>query len=282
MLKIVLTWTPHEGQATRPFEALDRLYTNILLAAKNAYEAVESHHGRDFLLLFRAHHMGVTGIHSSLGILSPAANLLSAMLCLEARAEETLISDLRSLVALETDDDGDLGLRLYHKSFSDFLEEPSRAKDLFVPEDRVYTHLASCFMQHIIECPLDFDSLPAEWEELPLPELYRESLQEAVEDLPSFLNGAPAIDDEEVIGFTQNGGWQKINNLLPLLYRPDRWFCKNFDDWIGSLQKFTNCLKARKPEAAAVISAFVEKWKNDIKQCNAERRRQRDKDPGSS
>ncbi|RXW14626.1 hypothetical protein EST38_g11225 [Candolleomyces aberdarensis] len=273
MLKIVLTWTPHEGQATRPFETLDRLYTNILLAAKYAYEAVESHHGRDFLLLLKAHHVGVTGFDNLPFVIAeyPAADLLSAMLCLEARAEETLISDLRSLVALETDDDGDLCLRLYHKSFSDFLQEPSRAKDLFVPEDRVYMHLASCFMQQIIECPLDFDSLPAKWEELPLPELYRRSLQEAVEDLPSFLNGAPATD-EEVVGFTQNGGWQKINNLLPLLYfKQERFY--GGDDWMGALQNLTDRLKARKPEAAAVISAFVEKWKNDGKQSNAKSRR---------
>ncbi|RXW17449.1 hypothetical protein EST38_g8407, partial [Candolleomyces aberdarensis] len=273
MLKIVLTWTPHEGQATRPFEALDRLYTNILLAAKNAYEAVESHHGRNFLLLFKAHHMGVTGFHSFAIIRRPAADLLSALLCLEARAEETIISDLRSLVALKTDDDGNLGLRLYHKSFSDFLREACRAKDLFVPEDQVYTHLASCFMQHIIECPLDFDSLPAKWEELPLPDLYRHSLQEAVKDLPSFLKDAPAIDDEEVVGFTQNGGWQKINNLLPLLCNTSPWIG---DDWIEALQKLTDRLKARKPEAAAVISPFVEKWKNAIKQSQDERRRERE------
>ena len=157
-LKIVLTWTPGEGQATRPFEALDRLYTNVLLAAKKAYEAVDSHHSRDFLLLFRVHHIGVTGFDLGGFGRMPGADVLSAMLCLEARAEETLISDLRSLVALKTDGSGDLRLHLHHKSFSDFLEEPSRAKDLFVPKSRVYTHLAKCFMQHIIECPLDFDS----------------------------------------------------------------------------------------------------------------------------
>ncbi|RXW17460.1 hypothetical protein EST38_g8405 [Candolleomyces aberdarensis] len=114
-------------------------------------------------------------------------------------------------------------------------------------------------MQQIIECPLDFDSLPAKWEELPLPELYRRSLEEAVEDLPSFLS-ADAIDDEEVVGSTQNGGWQQINDLLPLLYRKGAW----------SLQNFTDRLKARKPEDAAVISAFVVKWEQEFKQYKAE------------
>ncbi|RXW11728.1 hypothetical protein EST38_g14127, partial [Candolleomyces aberdarensis] len=56
-LKIILTWTPHEGQVARPFEALDRLYTNILLAAKEAYEAVDTHRGSDFLILLRIYQL---------------------------------------------------------------------------------------------------------------------------------------------------------------------------------------------------------------------------------
>jgi hypothetical protein len=160
-LKIVLTWTPLEGQAARPFEMLDKLYTNILLAAKNAYEAVDSHHGRDFLLLLRAYHIEIAGFRHGQGVrpIGLSADILSALLSLEERAEETLISDLRCLVTLkpENEKENELHLHLYHKSFSDFLEEPSRAKDLFIQESRVYTHLAKCLMQHIIQCPLDFD-----------------------------------------------------------------------------------------------------------------------------
>jgi hypothetical protein len=161
-LKIILTWTPREGQATRPFEMLDRLYTNILLDAKNAYEAVDSHHGRDFLLLFRMYHVEITGfmLHAEIArSVSFVADVLSALLSLEPQGEETLISDLRCLVAFKPGRwQNQLRLHMYHKSFSDFLEEPSRAKDLFVPESRVYTHLAKCLTQHIIKCPLDLDS----------------------------------------------------------------------------------------------------------------------------
>jgi hypothetical protein len=156
-LNVVLTWTPHAGQAAKPFDALDRLYSNVLLAAKDIYEAVDTHHGRDFLLLLRAQCISSTGFISGWNT-DYAADSLSVLLNLEAQAEEALISDLRSLLVLEPDYDGVLHLRLYHKSFSDFLEEPSRAKDLFVPESRVYTHLAKCTMQRIIECPLEFDS----------------------------------------------------------------------------------------------------------------------------
>jgi hypothetical protein len=158
-LNVVLTWTPRAGQAAKPFETLDMLYYNILLAAKNTYEAVDTHHGRNFLLLFRALQMGSTGSgfdlgHTSVGEVQRSADVLSALLCLEAQGEEALILDLRSLVALNARRD----LHLYHKSFSDFLQEPSRAKDLFVPESWVYTHLARCFMQRTIEFPLDINS----------------------------------------------------------------------------------------------------------------------------
>ncbi|KAJ2926657.1 hypothetical protein H1R20_g10429, partial [Candolleomyces eurysporus] len=157
-LKVVLTWTPQKGQVAKPFEVLDILYTNILSAAKHAYEAVDTHHGRDFLLLFRAHHIIITGIKYGSTVLQPPADVFSTLLGLEARAEESLTSDLRSLVAIERDSTGNSRLRMYHKSFSDFMEAESRANDLFVPRSRVYVHLAKCCMQHIIECPLDFDS----------------------------------------------------------------------------------------------------------------------------
>jgi hypothetical protein len=68
----------------------------------------------------------------------------------------------------------------------------------------------------------------------------------AVEDLPVLLNYAPVIDDE-VVGFTQKGGWQKINNLLPLLYGPDTWLFNSFDGWIDALHDFTDRLKVSHP-----------------------------------
>ncbi|KAJ2917298.1 hypothetical protein MD484_g3128, partial [Candolleomyces efflorescens] len=216
-LDIVLTWTPREGQAARPFEALDTLYYRILSAAKEAYEAVDTHQGRNFLLLFRVHHVNISS-YFRIGhqhFIHYPADRLSALLCLEPQSEETLISDLRSLAVHETLGQGpdNVHLRLYHKSFSDFLEEPSRAKDLFVPESQVNMHLAKCMMQYIIECPLG--SLPAKLGEIPL---LRRCLEDAVDNLPHFLaSPTTALDDEEVVGFTQNGGWQKVDKLIPPL-----------------------------------------------------------------
>ncbi|KAJ2915217.1 hypothetical protein MD484_g5212, partial [Candolleomyces efflorescens] len=262
-LDAVLTWTPYEGQAAKPFEALDALYSSILLAAKETYEAVDTHRGRDFLLLFRVYHVNVSGFQLGSGFTSQyPPDRLSALLRLEPQAEETLVSDLRSLVALETDEHDEAPLRLYHKSFSDFLEEPSRAKDLLVPKSRVYMHLAKCMMQYILECPLDFDSLPAKLGELPLSELHRSCLKNAVDDLPRLLaSPTTALDDDEVVGFTQNGGWQKVDKLLPLVILHPPYY---IDFWYPSVHLVSDKLKDRKPETAAIIQGFLAKWEDDL------------------
>ncbi|KAJ2937000.1 hypothetical protein H1R20_g98, partial [Candolleomyces eurysporus] len=242
-LRIVLTWAPHEGQMARPFEALDRLYTNILLGAKNAYEAIDTHRGRDFLLLFSA--LYLTPGRCMLEFI--AADVLSGLLGIEARGEQNLISDLRSLVTLETDSDGDLRLEVYHKSFSDFLEEESRANDLFVPQSRVHTHLARRFMQSIVElCPLHLDSLPDNYQEL--PEFHRRCLLQAVMKLPVGLLEATTVD-YDVVDFTEKRGWHKLDKLLP---------------WVYSIGLRDGADPgARNPEIAAVIAGFVEKWERD-------------------
>ncbi|KAJ2917319.1 hypothetical protein MD484_g3113, partial [Candolleomyces efflorescens] len=272
-LEAVLRWTPHDGQAARPFEALDALYYRILWAAKEAYEAVDTHRGRDFLLLFRVYHVNIiefrlyTGIASLLNPSYPA-DRLSALLCLEPQAEETLVSDLRSLAALEKDERGDLRLRLYHKSFSDFLDEPSRAKDLFVRKSRVYTQVARCLVRYIMECPLDFDSLPAKWKELPLSELQRGCLKAAVKGLPGFLASPTTALDDEVVGFTQNGGWQKVDKLFPLLVYSEPDLFREF--WSSEVHQVFDKLKDRKPETAAVVKGFATKWTDDIKRVVAQ------------
>jgi hypothetical protein len=164
-LKIVLTWTPHEGQCARPFESLDILYTNILSAAKTAYDAVDTHRGRDFALLFRIFQLNAK---SALRVLPSGTSRkipfpipldhLTEILHLETRAEETLVSDLRSLLTFENDNHGYPCLHLYHKSLYDFLDERSRAKDLFVRDSHARRYAANCCLQTIVQCPLELDS----------------------------------------------------------------------------------------------------------------------------
>ncbi|KAJ2921225.1 hypothetical protein H1R20_g15869, partial [Candolleomyces eurysporus] len=110
-LNIVLTWTPHRSQAARPFEALDILYTNILRTAKNAYEAVDTHSERNFLLLFRCY------VANSFWFLE--ANF-TRLLGLETRSLAVLVSDLRSLVTLDKEKWHDDSHRLLFLSFAFF------------------------------------------------------------------------------------------------------------------------------------------------------------------
>ncbi|RXW19234.1 hypothetical protein EST38_g6631 [Candolleomyces aberdarensis] len=155
-LKIVLTWTPVNSQSARPFEQLDLLYSRILFAAKTAYEAVDIHSDRDFLLPFRAYQInatrGFTNIDSTFNY-GFSNEELNGLLCMDHGTDAILVSDLRSLVTINPHDPHGTTMHLYHKSFSDFLDEESRSKELFVSYPRVRTHLAKCFLQNVIRCP---------------------------------------------------------------------------------------------------------------------------------
>ncbi|KAJ2918711.1 hypothetical protein MD484_g1710, partial [Candolleomyces efflorescens] len=273
-LRIVLTWTPHQRQVAKPFKALDRLYANILRTAKDTYEVIDTNHERDFLLLFRAQHLNGAGPSIWMPwIASLPADSLSVLLGLESRAEEILISDLHSLVVLERDKNQDLRLHMYHKSFSDFLDEESRSKDLFIPPSRVHTHLAKCLMQHIIDCPVDLDSIPDTWEQLPLPRAHQRSLRESVKGLPFFLWGINDIENE-IVEFTQKGGWDRIDKLMPLLFRGRiSGLLFKFEDWREHLRQFSANFHARHPELAVVILEFVAKWERDDKEWDIEWKR---------
>jgi hypothetical protein len=76
---------------------------------------------------------------------------LTDLLGLGDESVESLISDLHSLVSIEMPNFA--YLRILHKSFSDFLNTESRAKDLFVPPSRAYSHLAKCCLLDIFRCP---------------------------------------------------------------------------------------------------------------------------------
>jgi hypothetical protein len=55
--------------------------------------------------------------------------------------------------------------------------------------------------------------------------------------------------DDDVVGFTQNGGWQKVDKMLPLLYSFSGWFrgSSSFGSWISRLQKIFDRLKVSHP-----------------------------------
>ncbi|KAJ2932042.1 hypothetical protein H1R20_g5046, partial [Candolleomyces eurysporus] len=150
-LQIVLSWTPDTNQRMKPFTSLDHLYTNILLRAKEEYEASNTD-GHDFLLLFRVHQL-MKRAHWKWMF---SATALSWLLKLEETDHEQLFWDLRSLVAIVpttwvSASVRDCHLRIYHKSLSEFLDDESRAKVLFVPEKRAELHVAQLCLRHIDE-----------------------------------------------------------------------------------------------------------------------------------
>jgi hypothetical protein len=100
--------------------------------------------------------------------------------------------------------------------------------------------------------------VPDYWEELPFPKPTRVALGLAVDYLPALLSkaaaAAPVSDvldlDDEVAHFTQNSRWQKIDNLLPLLYyRTDGFlpWCGRFERWIESLRQYVDNVKVSAP-----------------------------------
>ncbi|RXW15216.1 hypothetical protein EST38_g10637 [Candolleomyces aberdarensis] len=225
-LKTVLNWRPDDGQVTRPFEALDMLYTNIVLNAKEAYEAVDTHSGRDFLLLFKILILVVLDCS--------AHDHFGTILNLERNAWGIFTSDLHSLVYFKEPYPYWTCFTAYHKSLRDFMGQASRARELFVPEARAYTHLAKCCMRYIIESPvLEFRRVPEK--DLSFSEC---CMAYAIRYLADYLARAVAIDDE-IVNFTRK-------------------------DWAGDLSGVTDDLKKREPEAAAIMSKYVEKWKHVV------------------
>ncbi|KAJ2932499.1 hypothetical protein H1R20_g4612, partial [Candolleomyces eurysporus] len=135
-LRAILTWTPEDR--AQPFTALDLLYTNIVSAAKEAYEA--AHPERDFLFLLRGYQLLQDGRWTA----AVPTSVLGELFGLENNAQQWLISDLRSLVTTEVYEfmKPSEYLKFYHKSFTDFLDNAGRSKSLFIPESRAAEFVA--------------------------------------------------------------------------------------------------------------------------------------------
>ncbi|RXW15559.1 hypothetical protein EST38_g10293 [Candolleomyces aberdarensis] len=237
-LKTVLSLMPGEGQVKGPFEALDMLYTNILLSAKEAYEAVNAHSGHDFLLLFRMFHL------QGRGPLYKSNTVPNRLLHLEDDALTRVTFDLRSLVYLEEDESGIVVLKEHHKSLSDFMDDETRAKDLCVPVSRVHAHLAKCLMEHILKYP-NIRPLPDRLEDLSVSQQH---LVTAITEL-HFLYGAVGIEPE-IAEFTSKGYCHIFSN---------DWFLAWYS--IDLLGVVIDKLEKHDPKAALMMSMYVEKWK---------------------
>jgi hypothetical protein len=65
---------------------------------------------------------------------------------------------------------------------------------------------------------------------------------EAIQSLPCLLRHVTTIDGE-VKDFTQNGGWRKMNSLIPLLYDVGTWRLGYFGPWLDWLRELAHSLE---------------------------------------
>ncbi|RXW12251.1 hypothetical protein EST38_g13603, partial [Candolleomyces aberdarensis] len=165
------------------------------------------------------------------------------------------------------------------KSFADFLEEESRAKDFFASEFRVDLHLTKCCLQHILEwCALDLDSLPREYQEF--PEFDRRRLQVAITELPYVLVGnTDSAFVDELVDFTEKRGWHKFDKLLPLVYSGEGELSEVWRGWLDRFRCIPDRLKVQYPETAGVLTWFLDKWERDQEEWQ---RQMDDSDSGDS
>ncbi|RXW21491.1 hypothetical protein EST38_g4367 [Candolleomyces aberdarensis] len=264
-LRTVIGWTPAEDQLARPFEILDRLYTNILSEAKAAYEAVDIYTRRDFLLLFKAYHMKDTKGLSGLDLCFNHTMRLNAVLGLEEWAHESLISDLQSLVIYEPSQVHGFKLRSYHRSFLEFMENESRSQALFVPTSRVYAHIAKCSLQNISRCPLT--SIPDSYAHLEdLSTTPRTALTSVFAFMICILGAAPI--DDEIIDFSRKQGWDTIDKLLSSIeHIQNRWVHEvMLPRLVDILSASIYRVRDEAPELVAALVERREKWRLDLRE----------------
>ncbi|KAJ2919397.1 hypothetical protein MD484_g1026, partial [Candolleomyces efflorescens] len=239
-LRTVIEWTPHGAQHTRPFEALDILYRSILSVAKELYEAVDTNHGRDFLMLIRAHQINSehrTGFGASISYFQESIGL-------EEGGHQALFSDLHSLVYFSQDPDHQEWEQLYfyHRSFSEFLDSESRAQYLFVSEARVYTYVVETCLQKITQRKYLLDSC---------------SRGRMVVILTHYFDlQITHVDGSRLVDFTRNNGWGRIDKELQSSI-PFNWptlACFTFN----AMQRLNDEL--HEPGLVDIVKTYFEKW----------------------
>ncbi|KAJ2927771.1 hypothetical protein H1R20_g9324, partial [Candolleomyces eurysporus] len=261
-LRIVIDWAPHDGQQTRPFEHLDNLYRNILSTAKESYEAVDTNRGHDFLFLIRAHQMNSEGrahlmysardFDESIGIIG-----------LQGGHYQFLFSDLHSLVWFREMPVSTPKLRermeFYHRSFSDFLDSEIRAQHLFLSETRVRKCVTKACLQKLLQCEDFSGNYHKDWIIMLL--LYYSNWQSAY------------VDDPQLIEFTCNNGWERIDKILSSQCGPYSIEHINILQTRHQLACFTSDVvrhfsdDLHKHELADIVKLYFNKWEKRYGEC---------------
>ncbi|KAJ2928129.1 hypothetical protein H1R20_g8971, partial [Candolleomyces eurysporus] len=251
-LRAIIDWTPEGGQQTRPLELLDILYRNILSTAKELYDAVDTNRGRDFLLLLRAHQMNAD---HRIGGTQGSIRSFDEIISLEEGGHQVLFSDLHSLVFVRQDPKYTKlreEMHFYHRSFSEFLDSEFRAQHLFVSETRVRQYVVESCLRKLLQTE-DFLN---DW-----------SFALVISALRRYSdNQITYVDDLQLIDFTRNNGWGRIDERLLSHVEINL-----FNEWSG-LARFTfNAIQRlnddlHEHELADIVKTYFDKWKERYKE----------------
>ncbi|KAJ2923440.1 hypothetical protein H1R20_g13652, partial [Candolleomyces eurysporus] len=260
-LQTVIDWAPEEGQLARPFEALDILYANVLSAAKELYDAVDTHRGRNFLLLLRAHHINSEG---RIGNWSFWAPNFDALLNLERGAHDVLVSDLHCLVVFHPvpvapPSPPCIDMCFYHQSFSEFLDSEIRAKNLFVPHTQVKQYVLEVIVQGIISFPLDTSTLGSTFG------------ANAPRALSNYSDQGEGLSGPQLLSLARHNAWSSLDRM-------NRNFKETFalegtHPFLNTISVIMRRLKdeLKEPELADILRSYYEKWKETIENQREEK-----------
>lgn len=140
-LRAVLPSQSDTTSRANPFASLDSLYTLVLTKAREGYESIDDTH--DFLLILHAY-LITNGVGLNL-VISRQDQLFE----LEDGTYDSILCDLRSLLSVQEDVFGNPQTKVYHKSFTDFLNTPERAGPLYIPPSRPIEYITRCCLLRI-------------------------------------------------------------------------------------------------------------------------------------
>ncbi|KAJ2912121.1 hypothetical protein MD484_g8298, partial [Candolleomyces efflorescens] len=264
-LNTILNWTSGNHQRSNPFAPLDLLYANILSKAKEAYEDLN---GCDFLLLLNAYRLNMDRNNDHI------VQDLNHLLCSERDAHLWLLSDLRSLITTDAYPDHRasgqhlLQLRMYHKSFLDFLSDESRSKELFFPKSEVLKFVARRCLCHINSAYLEdihwVDHAAAAWDPT---HVNSRRLNHSLRILPGLLLDWLAHDPgdfpvAEFLDFVggSNCGLEKASKWLKVMESTYSASRHPQAEWADLVILFARQLEHEDHESIPLFERYSKKW----------------------
>ncbi|KAJ3499345.1 hypothetical protein NMY22_g19519 [Coprinellus aureogranulatus] len=244
-LQSVLAWSPPDSAAkhqAHPLSPLDALYAGILRNAQKAYEAFENATGvDDIVMLIRLHQLNKEARFASLldeDRVSLDLAGFEAFLGMQDGETYGLISDMRSLLTireagvtlpmLESTQESAQGapedyerIHFYHISLLDFLDDPTRAGEMYVSNADVAAHFVVCALQQITAAfQSDIDALLKDRLDPESPIDHSSRLRVLEFSLHVLASALPELTQltqtfiDTLYRFTESGGWEKLDKYI--------------------------------------------------------------------